>query len=86
MNAFAREVDPHTSYLSPRNAEQFQSEMNLSLEGIGAVLQLIDDYTVIRSLVPGGPASNSKELSDGDRIIGGGTGWRRNGRYYRLAS
>jgi len=70
MNAFAREVDPHTSYLSPRNAEQFQSEMNLSLEGIGAVLQMTDDYTVIRSLVAGGPASKSKQLSDGDRIIG----------------
>ncbi|WED23161.1 carboxy terminal-processing peptidase [Vibrio sp. JC009] len=70
MNAFAREVDPHTSYLSPRNAEQFQSEMNLSLEGIGAVLQINDDYTVIRSLVAGGPASKSKQLSEGDRIIG----------------
>lgn len=51
MNAFARQIDPHTSYLSPRNAEQFQSEMNLSLEGIGAVLQMTNDYTVIRSLV-----------------------------------
>ncbi|WP_375753981.1 carboxy terminal-processing peptidase [Vibrio sp. HN007] len=70
MNAFAREVDPHTSYLSPRNAEQFQSEMNLSLEGIGAVLQITDDYTVIRSLVAGGPASKSKSLSEGDRITG----------------
>ena len=70
MNAFAREVDPHTSYLSPRNAEQFQSEMNLSLEGIGAVLQVVDDYTVIRSLVAGGPASASKKLTAGDRIIG----------------
>lgn len=70
MNAFARQVDPHTSYLSPRNAEQFQSEMNLSLEGIGAVLQITDDYTVIRSLVAGGPASKSKELSEGDRIVG----------------
>ncbi|WP_413284457.1 carboxy terminal-processing peptidase [Vibrio sp. MA40-2] len=72
MNAFARQVDPHTSYLSPRNAEQFQSEMSLSLEGIGAVLQMTDDYTVIRSLVAGGPASKSKELNDGDRIIGVG--------------
>ncbi|KQH86108.1 carboxy terminal-processing peptidase [Vibrio sp. Vb2880] len=72
MNAFARQVDPHTSYLSPRNAEQFQSEMNLSLEGIGAVLQMTDDYTVIRSLVAGGPASNSKQLGEGDRIIGVG--------------
>jgi len=70
MNAFAREVDPHTSYLSPRNAEQFQAEMNLSLEGIGAVLQVVDDYTVIRSLVAGGPASASKKLAAGDRIVG----------------
>ncbi len=72
MNAFAREVDPHTSYLSPRNAEQFQSEMNLSLEGIGAVLQMTDDYTVIRSLVAGGPASSSKQLGEGDKILGVG--------------
>ncbi|GEM76955.1 carboxy terminal-processing peptidase [Vibrio sagamiensis] len=72
MNAFARQVDPHTSYLSPRNAEQFQSEMNLSLEGIGAVLQMTDDYTVIRSLVAGGPASKSKKLGEGDRIVGVG--------------
>ncbi|WP_098415591.1 carboxy terminal-processing peptidase [Vibrio sp. ES.051] len=72
MNAFARQIDPHTSYLSPRNAEQFQSEMNLSLEGIGAVLQMTDDYTVIRSLVVGGPASKSNQLGEGDRIIGVG--------------
>jgi carboxyl-terminal processing protease len=72
MNAFARQIDPHTSYLSPRNAEQFQSEMNLSLEGIGAVLQMTDDYTEIRSLVAGGPASKSKQLGEGDRIIGVG--------------
>ena len=72
MNAFSREVDPHTSYLSPRNAEQFQSEMNLSLEGIGAVLQVKDDYTTIQSLVAGGPAANSKKLAAGDRIIGVG--------------
>lgn len=72
MNAFAREIDPHTSYLSPRNADQFQTDMNLSLEGIGAVLQMTDDYTVIRSLVAGGPASKSKQLAEGDRIIGVG--------------
>ncbi|UUM29419.1 carboxy terminal-processing peptidase [Vibrio japonicus] len=72
MNAFSREIDPHTSYLSPRSADQFQTEMNLSLEGIGAVLQMTEDYTVIRSLVAGGPASKSKRLSEGDRIIGVG--------------
>ncbi|MDP5253333.1 MULTISPECIES: carboxy terminal-processing peptidase [unclassified Vibrio] len=72
MNAFARSVDPHTSYLSPRSAEQFQSEMSLSLEGIGAVLQSDDDYTVIRSLVAGGPADKSNQLNEGDKIVGVG--------------
>ncbi|MBO1519482.1 carboxy terminal-processing peptidase [Oceanisphaera pacifica] len=71
-NAFARTIEPHTSYLSPRNAERFETEMNLSLEGIGAVLQAEDDYTVIRSLVPGGPAGKSGELQPDDRIIGVG--------------
>ncbi|RUO36478.1 carboxy terminal-processing peptidase [Aliidiomarina sanyensis] len=70
MNAFARSVDAHTSYLSPRNAERFQQNMNLSLEGIGALLRAEYDYTVIQSLVPGGPAEQSGQLSPNDRIIG----------------
>ncbi len=69
-NAFARSIDPHTSYLSPRNAERFNNEMNLSLEGIGAVLQADDDFTVVRSLVPGGPADKSKQLKAEDKITG----------------
>ncbi|CUS49018.1 MAG: carboxyl-terminal processing protease CtpA [Idiomarinaceae bacterium HL-53] len=69
MNSFARSVDAHTSYLSPQNAERFQQNMNLSLEGIGAVLQAEYDYTVIRSLVPGGPADRSGELKPDDKII-----------------
>ncbi|MBJ7220628.1 MULTISPECIES: carboxy terminal-processing peptidase [unclassified Brenneria] len=72
MNAFAREIDPHTSYLSPRNTEQFNTEMSLSLEGIGAVLQMDDDYTVINSMVPGGPAAKSKSITVGDRVVGVG--------------
>jgi len=72
MNAYSRTIEPHTSYLSPRNAKRFKMEMNLSLEGIGAVLQLIDDYTVVRSLVPGGPAERSKLISKDDKIIGVG--------------
>ncbi len=70
MNSFARVVEPHTSYLSPRNAERFQMEMNLSLEGIGAVLRAEEDYTVIQSVVAGGPADKSKELNPKDRIVG----------------
>jgi len=74
MNAFARSIDPHTSYLSPRNAERFQVEMSLSLEGIGAMLQIVDDYTTIMSLVPGGPADKSEQLGPEDKIIGVGQG------------
>ncbi|MBN7824386.1 carboxy terminal-processing peptidase [Bowmanella dokdonensis] len=70
MNSFARSIEAHTSYLSPRNAERFQMEMNLSFEGIGAVLQSEDDYTVIRSIVPGGPADLSKQVKPEDKIIG----------------
>lgn len=72
MNAYSHTIEPHTSYLSARNAERFKMEMNLSLEGIGAVLQLEDDYTVVRSLVPGGPAERSKQIFKDDKIIGVG--------------
>ena len=70
MNAYARSIEAHTSYLSPRNAERFQMEMNLSFEGIGAVLQSEDDFTIIKSVVPGGPADLSKALKPEDKIIG----------------
>ncbi|MGM0525464.1 MAG: carboxy terminal-processing peptidase [Pseudomonadota bacterium] len=74
MNAFARSVEAHTSYLSPQNSERFRQNMNLELEGIGAVLQSEYDYTVIRSLVPGGPADKTDELSPEDKIIAVGQG------------
>lgn len=70
MNSFARSIEAHTSYLSPRNAERFQMEMNLSFEGIGAVLQSEDDFTIIRSIVPGGPAEISKQIKPEDKIVG----------------
>lgn len=70
MNSFGRAVEAHTSYLSPRNAERFQQEMNLQLEGIGAVLRADEDYTVIQSLVPGGPADLTQRLKPKDRIVG----------------
>jgi carboxyl-terminal processing protease len=70
MNAFATAVDPHTRYLSPRLAAQFKVDLNLSMEGIGAGLQLIDDYVVVRSLVTGGPAAKSQAIAIDDRIIG----------------
>ena len=75
MNSFARVVEPHTSYLSPRNAERFKMEMNLSLEGIGAVLRAEEDYTVIQSVISGGPAEQSKQLKSKDRIVGVAQGY-----------
>lgn len=72
LNAFAREIDPHTSYLSPRAAQRFQESMNLSLEGIGATLEMEDDITTIKSLVPGAPAARSKKIGAGDKIMGVG--------------
>jgi carboxyl-terminal processing protease len=70
MNSFARVVEPHTSYLSPRNAERFQVDMNLQLEGIGAELRAVEDYTVIQRVVTGGPADKSKQLKAKDKIVG----------------
>lgn len=70
MNALAGTFDPHTNYLSPRTSENFDINMRLSLEGIGALLRRSDDHTEIVKLIPGGPAAGSGELSPGDRIIG----------------
>jgi carboxyl-terminal processing protease len=70
MNAYATSIEPHTNYLGPRSAENFDIAMRLSLEGIGAVLQQRDDYTLIREIVPGGPAALSNKLKVGDRIVG----------------
>lgn len=70
LNAVARAYDPHTSYFSPITSENFQIEMSLSLEGIGARLSQQLDYTVVADIVPGGPAYKSKELHKDDKIVG----------------
>ena len=74
MTAYAETTDPHTDYLGPRAAENFDIAMKLSLEGIGAVLQPRDDYTQVRELVPAGPANKSGKVQVGDRIVGVGQG------------
>ncbi|WP_317202989.1 carboxy terminal-processing peptidase [Janthinobacterium sp.] len=74
MNAYAMSIEPHTNYLGPRASENFDISMRLSLEGIGAVLQTRDEYTVIREIVPGSPAGLSGKLKVGDRIVGVGQG------------
>ena len=74
MNAYASSIDPHTSYMSPRSAENFDMQMRLSLQGIGAVLQRQDEFVVIRTLVPGGPAASSGKIKVGDRVVAVGQG------------
>ena len=74
INAFSQTYDPHTSYLSPENAENFDINMSLSLEGIGAVLQNDNEHVKIVRLVPAGPADKSKLLAPADRIIAVGQG------------
>ncbi|PTQ87921.1 carboxy terminal-processing peptidase [Agitococcus lubricus] len=69
MNSFTETYDPHTEYFSPRSSENFNINMSLTLEGIGAVLQGEDEYTKIVRLVPAGPAEKSKQLKPGDRIV-----------------
>jgi carboxyl-terminal processing protease len=68
MNAYSHVYDPHSSYLSPRNSEEYNIAMSLSYEGIGATLQLVDDYVTIVNILPGGPAAVSGEFKPNDRI------------------
>jgi len=68
MNILTNQFDPHSSYLSPRSAEDFDMNMSLKLEGIGALLGVKDDYTEIVSLVAGGPAERSGKILPKDKI------------------
>ena len=68
INILTNQFDPHSSYLSPRSAEDFDVNMSLKLNGIGALLGVEDDYTKIISLVPGGPAEKSGKIRPEDRI------------------
>jgi carboxyl-terminal processing protease len=70
MNAYARTFDPHSSYFSPRSSEEYRIQMSLNYEGIGASLQLVDDYVTILNVIEGGPASVAGTLSANDRIVG----------------
>jgi carboxyl-terminal processing protease len=74
MNAYARAFDPHSSYFSPRSSEEYRIQMSLNYDGIGASLQLVDDYVTIMSVLDGGPAAVAGTLKINDRITGVGQG------------
>ena len=72
LGSYTNAVDPHTDYFTPRTAENFNQQMSLSLEGIGAQLQKQDDVVVVREVLAGGPAAIDGTLKPGDRIVGVG--------------
>jgi carboxyl-terminal processing protease len=74
MNAFANTMDPHTSYFSPRNSEEYRIQMSLNYDGIGATLQMQDEYVSVINVIEGGPAAVDGTLKPKDRIIGVGQG------------
>ena len=69
VNAFALALDPHSSYLSPSELADFNIQMNLELEGIGATLSSQDGFTVVEELVKGGAADREGKLQTKDKII-----------------
>lgn len=74
LTAFTTSFDPHTSYMSPSTYENFLILMRLELEGIGASLQSVDGYTVVKKIIPGGAADKQGELKVEDKIVGVGEG------------
>ena len=74
LESYTNAVDPHTDYFNPRTAENFNQQMSLSLQGIGAQLQKQEEMVVIREIIPGGPAAIDGTLKSGDRIVGVGQG------------
>jgi carboxyl-terminal processing protease len=70
MNAYANTMDPHTSYFSPRNSEEYRIQMSLNYDGIGATLQMQDEYVSVINVIEGGPAALDGTLKPRDRIVG----------------
>ncbi|MGB5542351.1 MAG: carboxy terminal-processing peptidase [Gammaproteobacteria bacterium] len=68
MNAYSHTLDPHSSYFSPRNSEEYRIQMSLSYDGIGASLQVQDDFVAVMNVIPGGPAAIDGSLKPNDRI------------------
>ncbi|WP_091210347.1 carboxy terminal-processing peptidase [Mucilaginibacter gossypiicola] len=69
MDAFTEAIDPHTNYFNPSNAANFNIEMSRQVEGIGASLQVENEYVTIKTIVAGGPADKSHQISVDDRIV-----------------
>jgi carboxyl-terminal processing protease len=69
MSSLAQLFDPHSAYMAPDTKDNFDIDMSLSLQGIGATLTSIGPYTVVDGIISGGPADKNGQLKEGDRII-----------------
>ncbi|QCB48451.1 carboxy terminal-processing peptidase [Hydrogenophaga sp. PAMC20947] len=76
MNAYTMAIEPHTNYMGPNAAAEFDISMSLSLVGIGVAVSDAEDFATIMAVTEGGPASRSKQLRAGDRIVGVAQGAR----------
>ena len=73
-NNFLSLIDPHATYFSDRDLDDWNLRMNLSFEGIGAVLSYKNETARIEELMSGGPALKSKEINVGDKVLAVGQG------------
>lgn len=72
VTAMTAGFDPHSSYMSPTTLENFNIQMKLELDGIGASLRSEDGYTMVADVIAGGAADQEGSLRKGDKIIGVG--------------
>ena len=70
LNAFVHTLDPHSNYLNPTQSEEYEIQMSLSYQGIGARLNLADEQVQVVNIIPGGPAARDGRLKPMDKIIG----------------
>jgi len=74
LTALTTSYDPHTSFMSAETLENFEIQMRLQLDGIGASLMNEDGYTVIKEIIPGGAAALDGRLKPEDRVTAVGQG------------
>src|SRR3954447_6217600 len=74
LSAMTTSFDPHSSYMAPSTLDNFNIQMKLELDGIGASLRAVDGYTVVQNIIPGGAADKNKGLKPEDKIIAVGEG------------
>ena len=83
LTAMTTAFDPHSSYMAPSTLDNFNIQMKLELDGIGASLRGVDGYTVVQNVIPGGAADKNGGLKPEDKIVGVGEGYRRRDRRHR---